>query len=250
MLCFVSGKVTRVEPPELLSLALVALDGREHYVELGLTTEWAMGRIAHCSDFVRTTVLGQWGRAGTVCATEQEAGPRTAQWLLGLGSARIEIAFAFQEDYALLQRLLREPGQGDRVTELAPVDIAAMSLSAEGSYRAEACYEALATRGLGRHHALADALALRAAYLGVSDTALRMARAVRSDAFRRLVAMLVRWADPAYPHRFDAEAWLQRWFLRPLIGFDGRRPLDLVEEPEGLKRLEEILVRITFGVYS
>jgi hypothetical protein len=120
-------------------------------------------------------------------------------------------------------------------------------MSVHGSYLAETCYRDLAARGLKRHHALADALALRAAYLGVADTSVRMTRAVHSDAFRRLVRILGGRFDPADLAGFDTEAWVHRWFLQRLIELDRQRPLDIVEEPDGPARLEECLRRLEFG---
>ena len=187
---------------------------------------------------------------GSTCTTDQDMGLRTGEWLLALGSgpaADIEIAFDFQTDFALLERALRCGGQWDRL-EVARVDVAVMSRSIEGSYLAEGCYRTLATRGLKRHHALADALALRAAYLGVTDTSVRMARVVHSDAFRRLVAMVAAWFDPAVRVQFDTEAWVHRWFLHPMIELDRKRPLDIVEEPNGPARLEECLRQVENGV--
>ena len=251
MLCFLSCKFTSVADPQLLSLGLVTLDGREHYLELDLATDVAKARIALSSEFVRDAVLPLWGKAGTARTTEEDIGRRTAEWLLTAASepeARVEIAFDFETDLALLLGALQRSDRWDRI-EVASVDVAILSRSIDGSYLAEACYFDLAARGLKRHHALADALALRAIYLGVKDTSARMTRIVHSEAYRRLVAMVIGWIDPAYPGRFDAEAWLHRWFLDTSIDLENRRPLEIFEEPDGPARVDECLRRLEGGTY-
>jgi putative toxin-antitoxin system antitoxin component (TIGR02293 family) len=44
----------------------------------------------------------------------------------------------------------------------------------------------------------------------------------------------------------DAEQWLRS----PAMGLDGRRPIDLLESPEGKQLVEEFLGRLEFGVYQ
>jgi putative toxin-antitoxin system antitoxin component (TIGR02293 family) len=44
----------------------------------------------------------------------------------------------------------------------------------------------------------------------------------------------------------DAEQWLRS----PAMGLDGRRPIDLLESPEGKQLVEEFLCRLEFGVYQ
>jgi putative toxin-antitoxin system antitoxin component (TIGR02293 family) len=44
----------------------------------------------------------------------------------------------------------------------------------------------------------------------------------------------------------EAEAWLER----PAIGLEGRRPIDLLATPAGVKLVEDYLGRIEYGVYT
>lgn len=44
----------------------------------------------------------------------------------------------------------------------------------------------------------------------------------------------------------DAEQWLRS----PAMGLDGRRPIDLLESPEGKQLVEDFLSRLEFGVYQ
>jgi hypothetical protein len=54
-----------------------------------------------------------------------------------------------------------------RDARVVPLNIGSLTDSLTGDYESEECIRSLAHRGIGRHHSLADALALRAAYLGV-----------------------------------------------------------------------------------
>lgn len=91
--------------------------------------------------------------------------------LLSLGLAidtgqRIAIAFDYLMDYELLEYAIRDAGLWEQVREVViPRNVDAITGTITGELAAEECYRSLKTRGLGRHHALADALALRAAYL-------------------------------------------------------------------------------------
>jgi hypothetical protein len=53
MLVFLDTEFTDLLNPELLSLGLVTLDGREHYAELNLTSDVGQARVKASSDFVR-----------------------------------------------------------------------------------------------------------------------------------------------------------------------------------------------------
>jgi hypothetical protein len=183
MLIFLDSEFTDLLNPQLLSLGLVTLDGREHYVELDLSTDIGKARRKASSDFVRYDgVLDLWGLVPGAACTEWEMGRRTGEWLLQLAvySTRLEIAFDYSTDYELLEYAIRDAGLWDQVREvIAPVNIGALTGSPEGEIAAEECYRELRRRGLSRHHALADALALRAAYVAVKTSAIAMARQAR-----------------------------------------------------------------------
>lgn len=55
---------------------------------------------------------------------------------------------------------------------MSPVNIGVLTGTIDGELAAEECFRELGKRGLHRHHALADALALRSAYLAVKEKAL------------------------------------------------------------------------------
>ena len=245
---FLDTEFTDPIHPELLSLGLVTLDGREHYVELDLNTEVGQARRRASSDFVRNGgVLGMWGLVPNAAMSPSEMGRRTGEWLLRLAEesvgARVEVAFDYSTDYELLEYVIRDVGLWDRVREVVtPADIGPLTGSPEGERAAEECFRELRQRGLARHHALADAIALRAAYIEVKALAMRMAQATHSDAFGQL-------AKHALQLGLD-EAWLRTWLRAPAFGLGGRRPMDALEEPGGLEVLKELLSRIAYGVYS
>lgn len=181
MLIFLDTEFTDFLNPELLSLGLVTLNGREHYGELDLSTETGQARVKASSDFVRYGgVLALWGRVPGAGGTEWEIGRRAGEWLLRLAAesgARMEIAFDYSMDYELMEYVLRDAGLWEQVREVVvPVNVNSITGTLDGELAAEACFCELGKRGgrgLQRHHALADALALRAAYVAVKAVALR-----------------------------------------------------------------------------
>jgi hypothetical protein len=184
MLIFLDTEFTDLLNPELLSLGLVTLDGREHYAELDLTTDLGKARVKASSDFVRYGgVLDFWGLVAGATGTEWEMGRRTGEWLLGLAAEsgkQIEVAFDYSMDYELLEYAIRDAGLWEQVREVVlPVNVNSITGTITGELAAEECFRALGQRGgrgLKRHHALADALALRAAYIDVKAAALAHAR--------------------------------------------------------------------------
>lgn len=189
MLVFLDTEFTDLLNPELLSLGLVTLDGREHYAELDLTTDTGKARVKASSDFVRYGgVLDFWGLVPGATGTEWEMGRRTGEWLLALAEetgTRIEIAFDYSTDYELMEYAIRDAGLWDQVREVVlPVNVHPITGTIDGELAAEACFRELGKRGgrgLKRHHALADALALRAAYMAVKAAALAHTRAQNAD---------------------------------------------------------------------
>lgn len=177
MIVFLDTEFTDLLRPELLSMGLVSLDGREHYVELNLSSEVGIARRRAASNFVLFEgVLDQWDKVANAALTEWEMGRRTGEWLLSMSEearARVEVAFDYPVDFELLALSVRNAGLWERVREsVLPVNIGALSGSPNGEIAAEECFRALRKRGLCRHHALADALALRAAYQAVKALAM------------------------------------------------------------------------------
>ncbi len=184
MIIFIDTEFTDLLNPELLSLGLVTLDGREHYAELDLTTEAGKARVKASSAFVKNDIFDLWGLVPGATGTESEIGRRTGEWLLALAAEtghRIEIAFDYSTDYELMEYAIRDAGLWDQVREVVlPVNVNSITGTIIGELAAEACFRELGKRGgrgLKRHHALADALALRAAYMAVKAAALAHARA-------------------------------------------------------------------------
>lgn len=183
MIVFLDTEFTDLLDPKLLSIGLVTLDGREYYVELDLNSDVGRARRTAASDFVRYGgVLDMWNRIWGATSTEWEMGRRTGEWLLKLAEesgTRVEVAFDYDADYELMEYAIRDSGLWDQVREVVlPVNVGALTGSPEGEIAAEECFRApeLRRRGLSRHHALADAHALRAAYMAVKSVAVEMAR--------------------------------------------------------------------------
>ena len=177
MLVFLDTEFTDLLNPELLSLGLVTLDGREFYAELDLTSDVGKVRVKASSDFVRYGgIFDLWGLVPGATGTEWEMGRRTGEWLLGLAAEsdkKIEVAFDYGMDYELMEYAIRDAGLWDQVREVVfPVNVNTITGTITGELGAEACFRELSKRGLKRHHALADALALRAAYIDVRSAAL------------------------------------------------------------------------------
>ncbi len=169
--------------PELLSLGLVALDGREHYAELDLTTDIGKARVKASSAFVQSVIFEMWGLVPGATGTEWEMGRNTGEWLLGLAAeagGSVEVAFDYSTDYKLMEYAIRDSGLWDQVREVViPVNVDSITGTIIGELAADECFRELGQHGgrrLKRHHALADALALRAAYVDVKAVALAHAR--------------------------------------------------------------------------
>lgn len=180
-IAFLDCEFTDLLHPELLSLGLVSLDGAEHYAELDLTTDIGQARKTASSDFVRYGgVLDMWGRVPGAAGTEWEMGRRTGEWLLelaGESGTRVEVAFDYSMDFELMEYVIRDSGLWDRVREVVrPINVDRLTGTIAGELAAEESYRETSRRGLGRHHALGDALALRRAYVAAKEEALRIGR--------------------------------------------------------------------------
>ena len=183
MLVFLDTEFTDLLNPELLSLGLVTLDGREHYAELDLTTDAGKARAKASSAFVQSGIFDMWGLVPGASGTEWEMGRRSGEWLLGLAAetgTKVEVAFDYSTDYELMEYAIRDAGLWEQVREVVlPVNVNSITGTITGELAAEECFRSLRQRGgrgLKRHHALADALALRAAYIDVKAAALAHAR--------------------------------------------------------------------------
>lgn len=145
--------------PQLLSIGMCALDGREFYRELP-----SVGVAEFADEFLRMEVLSQLGRWVGVAMSAKQAAHDLVLWLDGF-SQQVEVCYDFHLDYGLLEELLNL-GPGVQPARLLPCHVGYLNEVEEWEAVSEACYvELTLRRGLKRHHALADALALRAKFV-------------------------------------------------------------------------------------
>jgi hypothetical protein len=79
---YLDCEFTSLRDPRLLSLGLVSFSGDELYAELDLADPASEAVVAHCSDFVRESVLPLWSRVEASATDYRRMGQRTADWLL------------------------------------------------------------------------------------------------------------------------------------------------------------------------
>lgn len=165
---FLDTEFTDLLNPELLSLGMVTSGGHEFYVELDLRTAEGQERRDASSEFVHAGVLDLWGLVPGARCTYDEMGRRAGEWLLEVAAGsgnRVGVAYDYTSDFELLELALRDAGMWDPLKEvLLKVYVGSLTDTPGWAEEAEKCFDELRPRGLARHHALADALALRASY--------------------------------------------------------------------------------------
>ena len=250
---FLDAEFTQFIHVKLMSLGMVTLadESRELYVELDMSTDIGKARRAASSDFVKYEgVLDQWGAVPGATAPDWEMGRRAGEWLLALAAesgTRVEVAFNYGVDIELLEYAIRDSGLElwDRVRDVVwPVDVGALTGSIHGELAAEDAYRALKQRGLGRHHALADAHALRAAYRATMDIRVRLARFGETDDFQKLLAAAESGAKRTpdkLPPAWSASTWLRGWLIDDGAALRGAKPLDVLEGPGGADHLADLV---------
>lgn len=151
--------------PRLLSLALVA-GADECYFELDEPSlAGALGNRAPI--FVRSQVLPQLGRVPHAAGPLDWIGQQTVEWLNRRPGETVTVHYDSATDYELLEQMVAAATAPLTVT-LRPAHIGYLLEEEGGVAAAEACWAQVAReRGLARHHALADALALRARFEAV-----------------------------------------------------------------------------------
>ena len=155
MLVFLDTEFTNFVQPDLISIGLVAEDGREFYSE---RTDY---RCAECSDFVRVTVLPLLGRVPGATCSRPELTHRVRKWFEGLPEPAT-IVFDSERDWLLLtDAYLGREHQNPpaNVGETLHLDRFAITHPLF-----EQAQNYTYTQDLPLHHALADARALRAGY--------------------------------------------------------------------------------------
>lgn len=153
MFIFVDCEFTDFIQCDLISIGLVAEDGREIY---GERSDYSMG---DCSDFSRWAVLPQLGRYPGCDCTFDELASRVRTWLVSLGP--VDLVFDYATDWDLLHDLLT--GDGGEV----PSTVGDKRLLGPDILGSDAFQRSLnlSFSEFSAHHALHDARALRLAYL-------------------------------------------------------------------------------------
>lgn len=164
MRVFLDTEFSDLDEPNLLSIGLASDDGDELYVELELGTDDARDRMRVTSSFVHEVVLPQWGRVPEAACSHRDMGRRAGEWLQRLAerSGQLELVSDCRLDIELLEGAL---GHAGVLHVLSKVSSRSIVAGVDERADAESLFERIARqRGLQRHHALADALALRAAH--------------------------------------------------------------------------------------
>jgi 3' exoribonuclease, RNase T-like len=164
MRAWIDCEFTDLDEPDLLSVGIVSEAGQEFYLEL---LDDVLER--RSSAFVHDTVLPMFGViAGARAASYLEFTTRACDFLLSLEEP-IRVVFDYAMDRELLEHALQQAPRWAELKillswEFAP---AAAYESDIGAAAMEEVWRDEPVTGLGRHHALADARALRAACLAL-----------------------------------------------------------------------------------
>lgn len=156
MLVFVDTEFSDFIQIDLVSIGLVAEDGREFYAE---RNDY---RREDCSDFVRAYVLPLLGRMENASCSAQELTTRLHSWFAAFDQ-QVTLVFDYAADWDLLADAL----QGDAGLPF-PANLGEKWLLTPEVMGTEVFQRALAAAyGAERppHHALADAHALRSGFV-------------------------------------------------------------------------------------
>ena len=161
---YLDTEFSDLDEPNLLSIGMMSEDGSEFYGELELDTDDARDRMRVTSDFVQEVVLPQWGRIPGAACSHQEMGRRAGAWLLELASRHgcIEVLSDCRLDFELLEGALRHAGLHPLMGHIIKSEVIANVVdSPRGQHALAVSFERIkSSRGLLRHHALADAESL------------------------------------------------------------------------------------------
>lgn len=153
MLCFLDTEFTRFKRPALISLALVTEAGHEFYAERNDFPT------AACSDFVRQVVMPLLGRMPGAACTLPTLKTRLRQWFASLPEP-VTVVYDFKGDGSLLAKTLAGASHPDKIARHMLLDYPILEQPTFARAQSLAY-----TAQWPRHHALADARALRAACL-------------------------------------------------------------------------------------
>lgn len=163
---YVDSEFTSLERPKLISFAAVTDDSRECYIEVDLEGRRGKVMVSESSTFVIDTVLPQLRRYPTAIVPSDQVGHRLADWLLEFGAQTIYVTYDYSTDFDLMERALRDAGRWDDLSGvLEPTHVAYLLGQPEVEEAMERSWaQSFVDDGLERHHALADARALRAGF--------------------------------------------------------------------------------------
>ena len=243
-LVFLDTEFTSLLSPELLSVGLATIDGDELYAELDLVdSAFGRERLANTEPNVRYEVVErQFGLfPHAICEDETAIGHRVGDWLMRVAqssaSGRVELLYDYNIDCELVTDAMRQADNWSSVQAVSSHRNIAVQVGGVGPrFAAEACLRSLRARqpALARHHALADALALRASW-----QAWHLAHERATDLRRLREALGI---DAGYDERrlFD-------WLCLPNSRFGGRAPLDFVDVAGGIDQIESELKMVASG---
>lgn len=144
--------------PCFISAAFLAQDDSQLYSERPREEVEALLQ-QHHSEFVREQVLPQFGREPGVPWAELPS--RLVEWLDRLGAKDVDMVYDYGTDYLLVEQLLEVHGVPLKA-RLHPTNVSYLLADEDGRRAADSAWHVLgAVRGISRHHALADAYALR-----------------------------------------------------------------------------------------
>ncbi|WP_293603783.1 3'-5' exoribonuclease [Polaromonas sp. UBA4122] len=155
MLVFLDTEFTAFVRPDLISIGLVAEDGREFYAE---RTDYYT---TQCSDFVRETVLPLLGRVPGAACTRTELTDRVRDWF-GQLPEPATVVFDSEKDWLLLAvAMLGRPHSTPPGNFAKQMYLDSYAITHPAF---ETALNAVYTPEWPAHHALADARALMAGY--------------------------------------------------------------------------------------
>lgn len=149
------------EHPVLLSIGLCTLGDQQFYAEHDICVEGCD------NDFVVAKVLPQLGRGLGLRGSSSEVGNALVCWLGQFDGQALEVCYDYHADRELFEWLLHHATPRSTM-RFEAVHLGYLLQDPAGVQAAEACWKDLfRSRAIGRHHALGDALALRARFAAV-----------------------------------------------------------------------------------
>lgn len=145
----------------LLSIGICGSGAEEFYAEVDAPS-------ADLDDeFLIEHVLPQMGKWPGIRGGMQDIATALVGWLNGLEHERLEVCYDYHADFNFVEELLTNSSTPLSVA-LEPCHVAYLLEDEEGEAAAARCRrEVEESRGLSKHHALADALALRERFRAV-----------------------------------------------------------------------------------